>query len=98
MRLVERLLLSFIRGSLPSATLQPRPNEGYPSGWRLSFLVQTDAERDQLQQDWNVERKLRTLLTQVGYPTNAITSVKLHVESGQTMQREYQKHGYAAFY
>ena len=98
MRLVERLLLAFIHGSIPSATLFPkRGGEVHPSCWAISVRVPTDHEREQLRRDWNVDRKLRTTLARAGYPRYAITSVNLYVQSEETQQREFEKHGIASF-
>ena len=98
MRLVERLLLTFIRFSVPSVSLGPKTHgEVYPSSWTIFLRVATDLEREQLRQDWNVDRKLRETLARVGYPQYAVTSVRLYVESEETLQRNYEKHGTAAF-
>jgi hypothetical protein len=64
----------------------------------LAFWVKTDtdAQRDALQADPDLQRRLREVLREVRYPAAAIDEVGFAFESQETVDRDYEGSWYYA--
>ena len=55
----------------------------------LWIATPTDAERDQLRADTNLMSALRAAFIRAGYPVDAVPSVRIAVESEETIARDF---------